>query len=110
MDGNLLVSNGLKQVLTEEYRDVVFGEAGTAGEALAQVDRQPWDLVIVDIGIPGKDGFYVLQETLLRRPATRVLMLNIQANGRLRFRLQGCRPVRSGEGFPKGAAGQSAFR
>ncbi len=81
---------------------VVCGEAGTAGEALAQVSSQPWDLVIVDIGIPGKDGFYVLRETLQRCPGTRVLMLNIRAdpicvaraaNGRLRLRLQGCRPA-----------------
>jgi two-component system invasion response regulator UvrY len=79
-DNHLLMRSGLKQVLSEEYRDVVFGEARTAAEALDQVASQPWDLVVLDIGIPGTDGFQVLGETLLRRPATRVLMLNIHAN------------------------------
>ena len=78
-DSQLLMRNGLKQVLTEEYRDVVFGEARTADEVLNQVSDQPWDLVILDIGIPGKDGFQVLGETLLQRPGTRVLMLNMHA-------------------------------
>jgi DNA-binding NarL/FixJ family response regulator len=79
VDDHLLVRNGLKQVLSEEYRDIVFGEARTADEALAQLAKPAWDLVILDIGIPGKDGFYVLQEILLRRPQTRVLMLSIHA-------------------------------
>ena len=64
VDGHLLVRNGLKRVLAEEYRSVDFGEAGTAEEALAEVAKQSWDLVVLDVGIAGKDGFYVLQETL----------------------------------------------
>ena len=68
---HLLVRNGLKQVLAEEYRDIVFGEARTAAAALEQVGGQPWDLIVLDLGIPGRDGFQVLGETLLRRPGTR---------------------------------------
>src|ERR1700730_4379404 len=77
VDDHLLVRKGLKQVITEEYRGVVFGEATTAEEAAAQVAKQPWNVVVLDIGIPSKDGFYALQETLQRRPATRVLVLSI---------------------------------
>jgi len=83
VDDHLLVRGGLKQVLAEEYRGVVFGEAGTADDALAQIARQPWDLVTLEIRVPGKDGkdgFYVLQQTLLRRPRTPVLVLSIHAD------------------------------
>jgi len=80
VDDNVLIRNGLKQVLDEECRGVVFGEAGTADDALAQVAKQPWDLVTLEISIPGKDGFDVLQEILLRRPRTRVLVLSSHAN------------------------------
>jgi two-component system invasion response regulator UvrY len=80
VDDHLLVRNGLKHVLSEEYRGVVFGEARTADEALAQLAKPPWDLVVLDISMPGQDGFYVLQETLLRLPGTRVLMLSIHAD------------------------------
>jgi two-component system, NarL family, invasion response regulator UvrY len=76
VDDHMLVRNGLKQVFAEEYRRVVFGEAGTADEALAQIAKQPWDLVSMEITIPGRDGFYLLQQILLRRPGTRVLVLS----------------------------------
>ena len=56
VDDHVLIRNGLKQVLDEECRSVFFGEAGTADEALIQVTKQPWDLVTLEISIPGKDG------------------------------------------------------
>jgi len=78
VDDHLLVRKGLKQLITEEYRGVVFGEASTAEEALTQIAKQSWSVVILDMGIPGKDDFYVLQETLRRRPAIRVLMISLE--------------------------------
>src|ERR1039458_6076720 len=61
VDDHLLIRLGLKQILSHEFRDVVFGEAGTAKEALAQVAAQPWHLVILDISLPDDDGFSVLE-------------------------------------------------
>ena len=80
VDDHLLVRNGLKQVLKEEYRGVVFGEAQSAGEALAHIEKSPWDLVVLDIVLPDKDGFYVLHEALIRRPESRILVLSIHAD------------------------------
>lgn len=76
VDDHLLVRIGLKHVLVEEFRGVVFGEAKSADAALALIAKQPWDLVILDLTLPDKDGFYVLQETLLCRPEARVLVLS----------------------------------
>jgi DNA-binding NarL/FixJ family response regulator len=94
VDDHLLIRSGLKQVLSEEYRGVVLGEARTADEALLQIAKQPWDLVALDISIRGKDGFYVLRQTLLRRPGTRVLMLSIGAD-----------PLQAARALQMGAAG-----
>lgn len=80
VDEHLLIRNGLKQFLNEEQRGVIFGEAKTADEALLQIGNQPWDLVILDINLPGKDGFYLLQEALLRRPSLRMLVLTARAD------------------------------
>jgi len=76
VDDHLLLRQGLKQVLSHEFRDLAFGEAKTAEEALAQVKAQPWRLVIFDIGLPDKDGFFVLQEIRTLRPEAAVLMLS----------------------------------
>ena len=80
VDDHVLVRQGLKQVLGYEYRDIVFGDAGTAEEALAQIKAQPWRLVILDVSLPGDDGFSVLQEICARCPQTPVLMLSMHAD------------------------------
>lgn len=77
VDDHLLVRQGLKQVLSHEYRDIAFGEARTAEEALAKTKAQRWRLVILDIGLPDKDSFFVLQEISTRRPEAAVLMLGM---------------------------------
>jgi two-component system, NarL family, invasion response regulator UvrY len=80
VDDHLLVRQGLKHVLQFEYRDIVFGDAGTAEEALAQIKARPWRLVILDVSLPGDDGFSVLREISTRCPQTPVLMLSMHAD------------------------------
>jgi DNA-binding NarL/FixJ family response regulator len=77
VDDHLLVRQGLKRLLSHEYRDLAFGEARTSEEALAQFKAQPWRLVILDIGLPDQDGFFVLQEIRTLRPEAAVLMLSM---------------------------------
>ena len=76
VDDHLLIRLGLKQVLGLEFRDVVFGEAETAAEALAQIKAKPWRLVILDVSLPDdEDGFSVLREVCARHPQAAVLVL-----------------------------------
>jgi two-component system invasion response regulator UvrY len=71
-----LVRAGLKLVLGEEYRSAVFGEAHTAARALVQIERNQWDVGILDVTNSGNDGFYILQETRRQRPLLPVLALS----------------------------------
>ncbi len=78
VDDHPLIRLGLKQVLGQEFRDIVFGEAQTAGEALAQIQAQPWRLVILDVSLPDDDdSFSVLRELRARHPQSAVLVLGI---------------------------------
>jgi DNA-binding NarL/FixJ family response regulator len=77
VDDHLLLRQGLKQVLSHEFRDLVFGEAKSAEEALAQIHARSWRLVILDIGLPDQDGFLVLREIRADRPEVAVLMLSM---------------------------------
>lgn len=75
----------LKAALTEAGHDpvpVMEGEA--AIEAAAET---PFDLIILDVGLPGIDGFEVLRRLRAQHIATRVLMLT--ARGELDDRLTG---------------------
>ena len=105
VDDHLLVRQGLKQVLSHEFRDLAFGEARTSDEALAQLQLQPWRLVILDIGLPDADGFFVLQEVRTRRPETPVLILSMQADS-----LYAARALRLGAaGYVSKSSGRSTL-
>src|SRR5262245_14959225 len=44
-DDHAVVRQGLKQILADEYRRAVFGEAGTAQEAIDRIWSEDWDAV-----------------------------------------------------------------
>jgi two-component system, response regulator, stage 0 sporulation protein F len=48
--------------------------AGTADEGIQRVREQNWDLVILDIRMPGKDGLEALGEMLGERRDIRVII------------------------------------
>ena len=47
---------GVKEILTEELDSAKIGEAGDAQEMLDLLRRKKWDLVIMDISMPGQTG------------------------------------------------------
>src|SRR5664280_809659 len=76
VDDHLLIRLGLKQLLGNEFRNVVFGEGETAAQALVQIKAQPWRLVILDVSLPDdQDALSVLREVRANRPQTAVLVL-----------------------------------
>jgi two-component system response regulator PilR (NtrC family) len=61
------------KVLNEEGMTVTEVDNGI--DAIDAVMRQPYDVVILDIQMPGADGIKVLRETMRIRPQTRVIMI-----------------------------------
>jgi two-component system, NarL family, invasion response regulator UvrY len=82
VDDHALVRRGLRQALTEEFRGATFGQAKSAEEALRAVARRHWDLVCLDIGMPDRDGFEILQEVRRQRPDSKVLVLSVHSERR----------------------------
>lgn len=76
-DDHPLFRRGLKDTLAEELPDVVFGEAANAQAALDLVWKKTWDIVVLDINMPGRGGIEVLREIKKSRPNTPVLILSI---------------------------------
>ena len=77
IDDHVVVRHGLKQMLREEFRGITFGDAANAVEARLALAKRPWDLVVLDIGMPGQDGFEVLREIRRDHPQMRVLVLSV---------------------------------
>ncbi len=78
-DDHAVLRSGLKFILAEAYADAVFGEAGDCREALQAALTQPWDLVILDLSMPGRGGLDVLKEIKAQRPTIPVLVLSMFA-------------------------------
>jgi len=76
-DDHAVFRRGLKETLAEAFSRVAFGEAKTAQETLEQVRRQDWDLVILDISMPGKSGLDILDELKRLRPKLPILLLSM---------------------------------
>lgn len=77
VDDHEVVRQGLKQMLTDEFAGATFGNAVTAAEALDLAGKEKWDLVILDINLPGRSGLEALGELKKRQPKLPVLVLSM---------------------------------
>jgi two-component system, NarL family, invasion response regulator UvrY len=76
-DDHAVFRRGLRETLGEAFSRVTFGEAKTAQETLDCVGRQDWDVVILDISMPGKSGLDILDDLHRLRPRLPVLLLSM---------------------------------
>jgi two-component system, NarL family, invasion response regulator UvrY len=79
VDDHEVVRRGVKTIFDEESGTMVFGEASTAPEALRRISEQDWDIVILDLGLPGRSGLDLLRELKHLRPRLPVLILSMHS-------------------------------
>jgi DNA-binding NarL/FixJ family response regulator len=82
-----LIRRGLKQVLLEGLGSVTVGEAQNAGEALELILQSPWDVVVMDISMPGRSGLDILRDIKLARPKLPVLILSMHPQDQFAVRV-----------------------
>lgn len=76
-DDHAILRRGLIEILIREFTDVECGEAENAQEVLAQVEAQTWDLVILDLSMPGRSGVDLLGDLKRLRSRLPVLVLSM---------------------------------
>ena len=76
-DDHAIVREGLKQILAETSDMMVAGEAANGHEVLELVRKEDWDLVLLDLAMPEKDGLDTLKELKQEKPNLPVLVLSI---------------------------------
>lgn len=77
VDDHAVVRRGLRQILAETPDLHVGAEAATAAEAMAKVQAERWDVVVLDVGLAGKSGLDLIGDIRKHRPEARVLVLTM---------------------------------
>jgi len=78
-DDHAVVRQGLKQIVAETSDMVVAGEAGSGQELLDKIKVKDYDVVVLDITMPIRNGMDVLKQLRSERPRLPVLILSIHS-------------------------------
>ncbi len=76
-DDHAIVREGLKQIVAEESDMRVTGEAANASELFELLNKDSWEIVVLDINMPGKSGLEALKEMKIRNIKVPVLILSM---------------------------------
>ncbi len=76
-DDHRIVREGLKQILAETPDMIVADEASNAQEVLKKIWDNEYDVLLLDISMPGRSGLDILKQLKSDRPKLSVLVLSM---------------------------------
>jgi DNA-binding NarL/FixJ family response regulator len=87
-DDHAIVRQGLRQILADTSDMEVGGEAANGFEALQKIREDgQWDVVLLDVSMPGKNGIDTLKQIKDERPRLPVLVLSMYPEDQYGIRL-----------------------
>ncbi|HMR62728.1 MAG TPA: response regulator transcription factor [Anaerolineae bacterium] len=86
-DDHPIVRQGLRQILSGLPDMEVAGEAINAQQTLEQVRAGGWDVLVLDISMPGRSGFDILNELKHEQPNLPVLVLSTHSEDQFAVRV-----------------------
>jgi two-component system invasion response regulator UvrY len=86
-DDHAVLREGLKQILVEEFSEAEFRETGTTQETLEALEEGAWDVLVLDVFMPGRSGLEVLSEVKQKHPGLPVLVLSSAPEEQLAVRV-----------------------
>jgi DNA-binding NarL/FixJ family response regulator len=87
VDDHTVLRSGVARMLRASFPDAQVGEAVDGAEALRLLAAHAWDVMLLDIGLPGKTGIEVLQEVQIKWPTLPVLVLTGLADDAVAIRV-----------------------
>jgi DNA-binding NarL/FixJ family response regulator len=77
VDDHPMMRSGLAQLIDNESDLKVFAEADNARQAINAISQQPFDLALVDISLPDKNGLELIKDMRAMSPTLPILVVSM---------------------------------
>lgn len=78
-DDHAIIRDGLKQIFSDTDDIVVAGEAANGHEVMVKIRQRDWDVLLLDMSMPGKNGFDLIRQIKSEKPVLPILILSMHA-------------------------------
>lgn len=85
-DDHSAIRIGVRQICTSEYQEVVVGEATNYAEVFQKLASDDWDILILDIDLPGRSGLDILQQIRADKLKIPVLIFSFHGEEQIALR------------------------
>lgn len=76
-DDHAIIRKGLRQILREEITDCEIDEAADGSEVIRKINEKLFDVLILDISMPKRNGIDILNQLKIEKPDLPILILSI---------------------------------
>ncbi len=86
VDDHAIIHRGLRRILEDEFAGIILGEAYHPQAALDLVSHELWNVVILDLDIPGRGGLDLLQQLRAAYPKLPVIVFSMHSEEQFAIR------------------------
>ncbi len=76
-DDHAIVRKGLVQILFEEFPSAQITEVANSNEVIEATNKEVWDIILLDISMPGRNGIETLKQIRANGIKAPILMLSM---------------------------------
>ena len=77
VDDHPVIRQGIRRILTQAFSDFTVAEAETGEQAIEFSQASAWDLIILDLSLPGLSGLDVISNVRRVQPQARIIVVSV---------------------------------
>ena len=85
-DDHTMVRTGLKEILADTGDIAVAGEANSGTEVLARIRAEDYEVLVLDMSMPGRSGIELIKQVQGEKPKLRILVLSMHSEAQYAVR------------------------